>query len=118
MKTEMDNLCKELTDRINVAMAEFIKTGAEAKQMARDGRSEEDLKVKHSKMADIFYSLRPAEPMVRFMYPKMGRLFDELIEMRENIDYSIAEAKPSVIIYKNGNEKANDKRMLDSLLGK
>jgi hypothetical protein len=93
MRMEIDQLCKLLTEKIKLYMDDFIRIGTEAKQMKANGAKDTELREKHKQMADIFFTLRPAEPVVRMMYPKMCPLFDQLIELREQLDYSIAETK-------------------------
>lgn len=89
MSLEIDKLTKLLQDKIIKHMAEFIELGKQAKEMQRTGATKRELHAQHSKMADIFYALRPAEPLVRSMYPKLNKMFDQLIELREQLDYCI-----------------------------
>jgi hypothetical protein len=92
-RLEIEKLCKLLNEKINVSMAEFFKLGREAKELQMKGASNKELQEKHIKMADIFFTLRPAEGMVRMTFPKLHKLFDQLIELREELDYSIADTQ-------------------------
>jgi len=112
MNMEISKLVKLLNDRINTVMIEFIAAGKEAKAMQLSGASKKEIRDQQAKMADIFYSLRPAEPMLRAMYPKLNSLFDQLISLRENLDYSIVDTD---IIVKDPAEKTG---IIDKLLGR
>jgi hypothetical protein len=101
-RIEIDKLCKLLNDKIKSEMDKFIKVGQEAKTMQLAGAGEQELYKKHIEMADIYFSLRPAEPIVRISYPKLHGLFDQLIELREKLDYSISDTK--VIVQTPTNE--------------
>ena len=80
-----------LIEKIRSSMDEFVKVGTEAKAMQNQKAEPSALRDKHSELANIFCSMRKAEPMLRAMYPKMNTLFDQLIEFRENLDYSISD---------------------------
>lgn len=112
MDMEITKLCALLSDRIKITMVDFVAAGKEAKAMQLSGADKKELREKHAIMADIFYSLRSCEPMVRDMYPKLNKLFDQLIELRENLDYSISDTD---IIVK---DPANNKSFLDKVLGR
>jgi hypothetical protein len=92
-RMEIDKLCKLLTDKINAEMAKFIKIGQEAKAMQLAGADDKELYKKHIEMSEIYFSLKPAEPIVRMTYPKLHLLFDQLIELREKLDYSISDTQ-------------------------
>lgn len=111
MSMEISKLVKLLQDRINATMIEFIKAGKEAKSLQQSGANKIEIRKAQSHMADIFYQLRPAEPMLRQMYPKLNGLFDQLIALRENLDYSIIDTD---IIVKD----PNDRTLMEKILGK
>ena len=103
-RMEIEKLCKLLSLKIKVEMDKFIELGKEAKAMHAKGVSEKELSDKHLQMAEIFASLRPAELMVRAAYPKLNKLFDQLIEINEQLDYSLDYSIPEGKIIIEGTE--------------
>ena len=108
----INKICSLLEEKINQTMVTFIQVGKEAKSMQLSGSNKQDLRAKHALMAEIFYTMKPAEPMVRALYPKLNKLFDQIVELREELDYSIADTD---IIVKDPTE---NKSILDKLLGR
>lgn len=107
----LEKLANLLQKKINSCMDTFMDLGKEAKEMQRNGSDLKALRAKHAQMADVFYSMRTVEPMVRNMYPKLNKLFDQLIALRENLDYSIVDTD---ILVKD----PEDRTILEKIMGK